>query len=93
MLTNCVTVVVKTINQPICRFKQAICHKCKKKGHIAKERHSSQAGIVPQRQPHPSETHPVHQIAQEESSEELNAMYNFPGAQINPIQVVVNIGD
>ena len=31
-----------------CRFKQATCHKCKKKGHIAKVCRSSQVGLVPQ---------------------------------------------
>ena len=37
-----------------------------KKGHIAKVRWSSQAGMVPQKQ---EETHPVHQVEQEDNSE------------------------
>ena len=49
-----------------CRFKQASCHKYKKKGHIAKVCWSSQAGMVPQKQ---EETHPVHQVEQEDNSE------------------------
>ena len=72
-----------------CRFKQATCHKCNKKGHIARACRSSQAGMAPQRH---EETRPVHQVTQEDSSE-VYTMYNLPGAQIDPIQVVVWIGD
>ena len=67
-----------------CRFKQASCHKCNKKGHIARACRSSQAGMAPQRH---EETRPVHQVTQEDSSE-VYTMYNLPGAQIDPIQVV-----
>ena len=72
-----------------CRFKQATCHKCKKKYRIAKVCWSSQAGMVPQRQ---EETHPGHQVEQEDNSE-VYTMYNLPRAKVDPIQVVVQIGD
>ena len=78
-----------------CRFKHAKCHKCKKvisllaKCHIAKVCWSSQAGMMPHRQ---DETHSVHQIEQEDNSE-MCTMYNLPGAKVDPIRVVVQIGD
>ena len=45
--------------------------------------------MAPQRH---EETRHVHQVTQEDSSE-VYTMYNLPGAQIDPIQVVVWIGD
>ena len=45
--------------------------------------------MAPQRH---EETRPVHQVTQEDSSE-VYTMYNLPGAQLDPIQVVVWIGD
>ena len=67
---------------------EGTCHKCKTKGHIVKVCWSSQAGLVPQRQ---EETHPVHQVEQEDNSE-VYTMYNLPGAKVDPIRVV-QIGD
>ena len=50
---------------------------------------SSQAGLVPQRQ---EEIHPVHQVEQVNNSE-VYTMYNFPGAKVDLIWEVVQIGD
>ena len=44
---------------------------------------------MPQRQ---EETHPAHQVEQEDNSE-VYTMYNLPGATVDPIRVVVQIGD
>ena len=65
-------------------LKKAMCHKCKKKGHIAKSWLSRQAGVVPWRQ---NDTRPVHQLEQEDNSE-VYTMYNLQGAKVDPSELL-----
>ena len=45
--------------------------------------------MVPRRQ---NDTCPIHQLEQEDNSE-VYTMYNLQGANVDPIRVVVRIGD
>ena len=83
----------------ICKFKQATCHKCNKKGHIAKVCHSSQTKPPSNRQGQPPRNSSLHQILQaqealeDDSTDEVYALYNLPGSQTKPIQTIVSIGN
>ena len=80
----------------MCRFKQATCHKCNKRGHIARVCHNSQPS---NRQGQPSRSGSLHQISQaqeapeDDSTDEVYALYNLPGSRTKPIQAVVGIGN
>ena len=83
----------------MCRFKQATCHKCNKRGHIARVCHNSQIKLPSNRQGQPSRSGSLHQISQaqeapeDDSTDEVYALYNLPGSRTKPIQAVVGIGN
>ena len=83
----------------MCKFKQVTCHKCNKKGHIAKLCHSSQSKPPSNRQGQPPRNSSLHQILQaqealeDDSTDEVYALYNLPGSRTKPIQTIVSIGN
>ena len=83
-----------------CRFKDAVCHKCKKKGHLAKVcRSSTQQQPVPAasrpNQSYPSRT--THQVAADEDNvsdtAESYELFNLQETRSKPLVVTVKLND
>ena len=83
----------------MCIFKQAMCRKCNKKGHIAKVCRSSLSKPPVSRQAQTPKTSSLHQISQEETVHEApednstDEVYALSGSRTTPIQTVVSIGN
>ena len=73
-----------------CKFKESICHHCKKKGHIAKQCRS-RPKTVPSRRPQSNGTKQTHQVTVDDSADQSYTMFNMPSTRTKPIQTSVNV--
>ena len=70
-----------------CTYKESTCHHCKKKGHLAKMCRSRQDASSSK-----GTFKGMHQVMlDDDETEDVYKMYNLPGPQTNPIQVMVSI--
>ena len=74
-------------NAADCRFKNVECHKCGKKGHIARVCRSKSRSLEP-RPPHKSTQRTTHVVT--EDSEDY-AMYSLTGTSVKPLKVTVSV--
>ena len=72
-----------------CRFRDATCHKCQKKGHIAKVCRSGKKPT--QQRPQQSRSRPVRTIDQEPVSDEEFTLFRVEGKGLHPIVVTMGV--
>ena len=83
-----------------CKFKEATCHKCKGKGHIAPACRTKKALTVPLTEPPTTsgDTHKTHQMMSEcpgvvesNSDDDEYLLYNFVGGTSKPLKVLLTV--
>ena len=73
-----------------CKFKTAECHKCGKKGHIARACRSKQ--FVQEPRPSRKATPHAANVLTEDSSD-YYSMYNLTGTSIKPLKVIMTLNN
>ena len=76
-----------------CKYKESVCHNCKKKGHLAKRCHQRDKSGT-RKSPHPKSTHHIGTEptdTEKEAEDGVYTMFTVPSSKQDPIQITVDV--